>query len=200
MEFIEKTYQNITNVKPFDVIKTIKDRFLEISKEIIEKSEQPLDKNSFDNSNNKLIKLNNQNHVTLKKCLIDELGFSNLKANGFEPTYNYYKKDDKIIVRIEGPGNCNIKNTYTDYGGEYTILRIYGIKKIDKEPKNIEDCLFNSREFGEFSLDIPLKTEDYLIKNEYPNIRDQRGVLFLEYNLDKKKEGGKFEVGENDEI
>jgi hypothetical protein len=25
-----------------------------------------------------------------------------LKTNGFEPVYNIYKKDDKLIIRVEG--------------------------------------------------------------------------------------------------
>ena len=28
--------------------------------------------------------------IFLKSCLIDELGFSNFKANGFEPKYNIF--------------------------------------------------------------------------------------------------------------
>ena len=32
----------------------------------------------------------------------------NLKGNGFEINYNYYKKEDNIIIRIEAAGNYNI--------------------------------------------------------------------------------------------
>ena len=105
--FIDHTYQNITNLEAFDVIETIKERYINISKDILEKSEneQPITKNSFDDSNPKIIKLKDEKEVTLKKCLIDELGFSNFKANGFEPNYNIYNKDNKIIVRVEIPGN-----------------------------------------------------------------------------------------------
>lgn len=136
LTFLENSYQNVTNLKPFDVIETVKERFMEISKEIIEKTKQPLSKKDFENTDNKLlIKLNNPSKLVLKKCLIDELGFSNLKSNGFEPTYNYYKKDDKIIVRVEGPGNCSI-NSSIDYAGEYTIIKINGNKKKIKNLKN----------------------------------------------------------------
>ena len=102
--YIEHSYQQITNIKSFDVIETIKQRFISISKFIIEKKDNSLKIENFDNKNNKLIKLKVTNgEIYLKRCLIDELGFANLKANGFEPTYNYYIKDYKINIRIEAP-------------------------------------------------------------------------------------------------
>ena len=96
--------------------------------------------------------------------MIDELGFSNLKTNSFEPNYNCYKKDDKIIIRVEVPGNCNIK-TKTEHSGEYTLLRIEGTERKDKEPEKPEENLYNSR-VGNFSFNVSLKTDEYLIKNE----------------------------------
>ena len=89
IEHLENEFQRVTDIKPFDVIETVKERFIEMSKEILEKNEEPLNKNDFDNSDNNIIKLKDSYDVRLKKFLIDELGFSNLKANGFEPTYNY---------------------------------------------------------------------------------------------------------------
>ena len=81
--------------------------------------------------------------------MIDELGFSNLKSNGFEPNYNCYKNenDKKMIIRIEIPGNQTTK-TKIDYIDKYTIIRIFGEKRQDKEPKSLNDNLHNSREFG----------------------------------------------------
>jgi hypothetical protein len=91
-----------------------------MSKEILEIMEEPLTIKDFDLDKN-VIRLNKSKKVVLKKCLIDELGFSNLKTNGFEPVYNFYKKDDKIIIRIEGPGNCSI-NSKILFSGEYNLL------------------------------------------------------------------------------
>ena len=93
----------MTDLSSFDIIQSVKERFIEISKEIIERThqEKQLSLTDFcDNEadNNKFIKLNDQHEITLKKCLIDELGFSNLKANGFEPTYNYYKEKKTIMI------------------------------------------------------------------------------------------------------
>ena len=197
LKFIENSYQNVSKLTNFDVIETIKERFIEISKEIFENLEPKFTKNDFDNSDNKKIKLNNQKEILLKRCLIDELGFSNLKGNGFEPTYNYYKKDDKIIVRVEAPGNCILSSTF-DHSGEYSIIRLTGNKKQDKEPEKLEDNIFNSREFGEFSLDIPYKTEDYLIKNKEPIITQKKGLLILEFTLEEKAKSTVFSNQDDD--
>ena len=203
LKFLEQSFINVTDLKSFDIIQTIKERFVEISKEIIEKNEKqkPLNLDDFskDEKDNKLIKLNEHNDFTLKKCLIDELGFSNLKANGFEPTYSLYKPkdEDKMIVKLEVPGNSTIKSKI-DYVGEYTIIRLTGTKDKDKLPEDIKDNIHITREFGKFSIDIPLKTEDYKFQNQKPEIKDKKGLLILEYSLEPKQvdDDEEYKVGD----
>ena len=199
LNFIENQYADITDLNSFDVIETIKDKFIEISKEILEKIEVPFQKTDFDDSNKSFIKLKNNKNIQLKKCLIDELGFSNLKTNSFEPNYNCYKKEDKILIRVEAPGNCSIK-TKTEHSGEYTLIRIEGTKRKDKEPENIEDNLYNSREMGAFSFNVPLKTDEYLIKNEKPHIEEKKGLIILQFQLDEKMTETDFGDNLNDDI
>ena len=200
LNFLENHFQEVTDLKPFDVIETVKERFIETYKEFIEKPEKSLKKSDFDNSNNKLIKLNNPKNIVLKRCLIDELGFSSLRLNGFEPTYNYYLKDDKIYVRLEAPGNCTISST-TEYSGEYTIIKLTGEKKPDKEQDKIHTLFFNNREIGKFSLELPIKTEeDYIIKNEDPKVTNKKGLLELAYSVEKKKNTFNYEYKEEEEV
>ena len=206
LSFIEKSYLSVTNLKPFDVITTLKKSFIEISKEIIEKTsnQKQLELTDFCDEANKLttIKLNNQQDITLKRCLIDELGFSNLRSNGFEPKYNFYKetKDniDKIVVRVEAPGNSDIEST-VEYIGENTMIKLHGYKKQDISPKKLDDNLYNIREFGFYSIEIPLKTEEYMIKNRPPTMTKKNGLLILEYLLENKSKGAnKYEDKEED--
>ena len=200
LRFLENEFQRVTNLKPFDAIKTVKERFIDMSKEILEIMETPLTMKDFDNLDKKVIRLNKSKKVVLKKCLIDELGFSNLKTNEFEPVYNFYKKDDQIIVKVEAPGNSEI-NSEILYSGEYTIIRLKGDKHKDKEPAKIEENLYNSREIGKFILDIPLKTENFLFKNEEPVIEEKRGILILKFNLNKKNLQNKgYKVDDKDQI
>ena len=202
LNFIENIYQEVTDLKPFNIIQSVKQRFIDLSKEIIEKIDDKklLNMEDIISDENALkekkIKLKNPHKIILKRCLIDELGFSNLKANGFEPNYNYYKKDNKIIIRVEVPGNSNISSKI-EYSGEYSIIRLSGIKKQDKEPK-LEDNLYNTREFGDFNLDIPLKTEDFNVKNNKPKKEEKKGVIILEYEYESKSEAYDLNT-ENDE-
>ena len=187
LNFIENSYQTVTDLESFDVIDTIKERYMAISKDIIEKTgnEEKITKESFDNSTPNMIKLNSDKEIILKKCLIDELGFSNFKANGFEPTYNIYKKEDKIIVRVEVPGKTTIK-AGLEISGEYNIIKIMGEKKLDKEPGKLDDNIHNTREYGNFYLDLHLKTEEYLLSQQEPEIKDINGVYIFEFKLAKK--------------
>ena len=197
LDFIENSYQTVTDLESFDVIDTIKERYMAISKDIIEKTgnEEKITKESFDNSTPNMIKLNSDKEIILKKCLIDELGFSNFKANGFEPTYNIYKKEDKIIVRVEVPGKTTIK-AGLEISGEYNIIKIMGEKKLDKEPGKLDDNIHNTREYGNFYLDLHLKTEEYLLSQQEPEIKDINGVYIFEFKLAKK--AGMKEYNNND--
>ena len=197
LDFIEKSYQSVINLKSYDVIETVKNYFINLSKDIFEKTEKPITIDNFENENN-LIKLKTAN-ITLKKCLIDELGFSNLKANGFEPTYNYYKKENKIILKIEIPGNHTLtSNIY--HLGEFNCIKINGSKNKDKEPKDPKENIDNTREFGKFTINVPLRAEEYPIKNMEPKIDKKMGVIFLEYELEDKSKEVEIKTNEEEEI
>jgi HSP20 family molecular chaperone IbpA len=154
LKFLERSFQDITDLESFDVIKTIKNRFIDLSNEIFEKFDNNLTLNDFD-KDNKSIKLINHNNLTLKKCFIDELGFSNLKSSGFEPKYNYYKKGDKLTIKIESPGNIgNVTASMHENEGYNKIIIINGEKKKKKSLKirkiiyiiqeNMENILYNA--------------------------------------------------------
>ena len=184
LNFLENSYQNVTDLKTFDVIKTVKERFLEISKDIIDEPKN-IEFKFDDNENEKCIKLNSKDNIILKKCLIDELGFSNLKGDGFEPKYSYYKKDkNTLIIFLECPGICSLTpDVY--YEGVYNIIKLSGIKYKDKEPLKFEDNIFNTREFGKFSLEIPLKTEEFLISDIEP-IDKSDGIFIITVKIKEK--------------
>ena len=204
LQFIENQFKATTDFKTFDVIQTIKERFIHHSKEIIERKNESQKFDIISNEEiikNKIIKLKTPQDIILKRCFIDELGFSNLKGNGFEPNFNYYKKEEekKIIVRVEAPGNSTISSKI-EYSGEYTVIRLIGKKKPDKEPANNSDNIHTTREFGDFVLDIPLKTEDYNIKNTKPKICDKKGILILEYEYEEKSEKYDYNTNKDDEV
>ena len=79
LDFIEKTYQRISNINDFDIIESIKENFIEISKDIFEQ-QKSFKKEEFELNDN-LLKLNCSEDIKLRECFI--LGFLNLKMNIF---------------------------------------------------------------------------------------------------------------------
>ena len=96
--------------------------------------------------------------------------------------YNYYKKGNKIIIRVEAPGNTDLK-TDVKYSESFIVIEIQGKKRKDNEPKYLEENLFNSREFGEFLISIPLNAKDNNLKNKSPEINKKQGIIMIEYEL-----------------
>ena len=199
LNFIENSYQSITNHTSYDVIETTKERFIQVSKEILEKKEKENDitKDSFDERYPNYIKLKRDKEITLKKCFIDEIGFSNSITNGFEPKYNVFKKDNKIIIRVEAPGNCPMVAEKI-VQGELFIIRLSGEKKKDIVPEKLEDNIYNKREIGKFFLDIPLSSKEYIFSEKPPTFDYHSGVQFIEYELKGKE--GPYEPGPRDLI
>ena len=192
IKFIENTFSFLTDLKPFDIINSLKDRFVNISKDYFE---TPISKNEFmkneDMLEQKIMKLNkdkNQiNNIQLKSCFIDELSFSNFKGNGFIPKYNYFENGDNISVRIEVPGNYKLNCGNLKYRGEYTIIPIQGEKITDKTPSKVEENLYTTREFGKFEVNIYLQTEKYKLKDEKVVPVTQNGVAVFKFPLLKEE-------------
>lgn len=185
LNFVENIYKNVNNLKPFDLSQSIKERFIELSGDIIEQTENNVEitKENFDDSDSNLIKLNYTNEIIFKACLFNEFGRINLKSNSYEPAYNIYKKDNKIIIRVEISGNFNITAERL-LNGEFIIIRLKGEKKRDLEPENLDDNIYNTRKFGKFALDIPLIAENYYLKRKKPKIISKNGLIIIEYEFD----------------
>ena len=195
LKYIEQHYKYINNFGKYDVIKTIQERFIEKYEEIFEKGEK-INLNSFENANPNLIKLKNEKEIILKECFIDELGFSNLKSNGFQPKYNIFEEDNKIKVRVEVPGHSNIQSIIKEEGS-YNIIRLNGKKNKDSKPEKLEDNIHNSREYGDFSIEIPV-LKNYNFKREDPFYKKIDGLHIFEYKL-CEKEGPFIPKGDKEE-
>ena len=187
LEFIENSFQEITDIKSFDVIENLKERFIGLSKILMENNiNQIISKKDFINYaqiiKERKIRLEKKRDIILKRYYIDELGFSDLRSNGFIPCYNYFIKDDKLILRLEVPGNINISVEYI-IGEKCNIIQIKGEKKKDKEPFDLKDNTYNDREFGEFSIDIPIMI--YLDITIKPDISFKYGIYTIIYCLRK---------------
>ena len=194
-DFLKYVYNLISEPKKFDVLKQVKEKFKNLSHTFIK---DDISNNQFIENDKKLIKLDFEGDLSLKKCFTDELGFSFFKTGDFEPKYNYFKPDNKTLeIRIEIPGNkkCNVFHKIL---GDEIIITIKGQKLKDNTPEKEEDVLFNIREFSEFELDIPLKVQDFDIKQTKPKEgypKYVNGVCCIQYELADKAEGVFSEEG-----
>ena len=192
LSFLENSFDKINDLKGFDIISTVKERFKVISKDFIENFNDEIE---FDDSNKNLIKLKTPKEIRLKKLFIDKLEFTNISTRKFEPNYSYYynKTNKQIIVNVEAPGSCKLF-TSIQFCGEYIIIKISGNKNNDDETS-----IINERKFGPFSLDIPLKLKDFiknekglLIKNQKPKIEKKDGIFTIVYQLEENCLTGSF--------
>ena len=197
-KFIENIYNTITEIKKFDIFEEVKKIFQDLSGTILNNN---LNKEFFSSNDeimkNKIIKLNLKEELSLKKCYMDELGFSFFKTGDFEPKYNYFKPDDNTLeIRVEIPGNTQCQATHKIEGEETKII-VKGIKKNDSTPAKFEDNIFNIREFSKFEVVIPLKVDKFKInspnpKEGYPKIIN--GVFVIQYELAQKGQEAQAEA------
>ena len=200
IDTIRKTFI-IPRANPFDFFQTIKKSFIEFSPGFFN-NESPFVIDDFISNDeiikNKIIKFKKPKSLNIKKLLSLERGL--IINRGIKVNYNIYKKDNELIVRVEVPGNCNIK-TNIDFFGEYNFIRIEGEKTRDKEPPQDNENINSTREYGKFYLDIPLKEEDFNIKNESPIIDYKRGIFIIRYKLEEQNNIGMIaEFKDEDEI
>ena len=144
----------------------------------------------------------NKKNLVLKKCYIDELGFQSFKGNGFEPQYNFFRNDKYLEIKVELPGTVEISKVKRAlYIGDTTNIKINGNKKKDKYPTKIEDNIENTRDFGEFNIDINFKTEEFKINSIPASQTIKNGILVVKYEIEEEKveEIGSSLVVNNDE-
>ena len=115
--------------------------------------------------------------IRLKKFVIDELGISSFRNNGFDPKYDYYiTEDNYLIVNIECPGDTSIE---TELVNDYHWIQINGIR-MKYEPKDCKSIGIE-REYGNFTITIP--TEYILEEVDDREIKKEDGIQTLFFHI-----------------
>ena len=131
-----------------------------------------------------------KNQLILKKCLVDELGFSNFSGSAYEPKFRYYIQKSKLYINIEVPG---IKEDETEYDvqiiGENYQFKFSGVKKFEKIPKNDEkEKYFSNIIEGPFKLLFQLKISDFpLVDKDEPRFEYVDGIMTAIFELKTEK-------------
>ena len=187
IEYFKDLYKTIPYFSKFPVIEKIQNFFKDISNLFIENEIKNFD---FDNNeNNNLIKLNLNEKITLKKCLIDELGINILLNKKFIPKYCYFinKDNTKLIIEIEISGKFKNLSVEIISKENFYSFKIEGIKIAEILNKNND--YYNSRFNGYFNfiINIPKYKIELENSNRINNLSHKNGIIKIECDLIKEK-------------
>ena len=136
--------------------------------------------------------------IHLKKCLIDELGFSKFQGSLFTPCYKHYINEDKtrFIIEIELPGS--VKNVHfnlkIDKNGNYLFM-FTGRKEFYLPSSNI--LTLKTIDKGKFELVLRVPMSDINLKDtKIKEMKRENGIQRVEFEL---KPQTKIEEDEYDE-
>ena len=80
----------------------------------------------------------------------------------------------------------------------YIIIKIQGTKKKDSETEKKEYVIYVIREFGEFTLIIPIK--EYYLSNQPSNLSQKNRFYIIEYKIGQKEQPIIFDGKENNKF
>ena len=190
INYLKEYLNSFTNIKSFPIIEKIKESFIKFSEDAFEK---PINKEDVTIADDLTIKLNPEKKILFKKCYIDEVGFSNFFASGFEPYYWIYKDKEKINITFEFSGTVKEIEPNCDYKNDLIIFTITGNKEI-KIPEANEDVKIyqNSIKQGKFNIQIKIPNDIKLLNPDEPEYekgsteKGTGGIYTFSYKLSKK--------------
>lgn len=148
-----------------------------------------------------------KNDSILKRCLINQLGFSSFYGTLYSPNYICYfdennnnEKEKKLVIEINLCGksyeiNAPKREEIPDEGNK-TIISITGTKKL-KEYKNIEVLEGSTMDSGNFRIDIILDSNKYKFKPDSKVKKEKKkGVVRFIYTLlnDDNEDGSEMKA------
>ena len=196
--------------KKFDVLEELKKFLVKKSERFAESEEMnkvPYTKEDItieEKDGSKYIKIKNK--AKLKKCLINQLGFSSFYGTLFSPNYICYidkdkdkENEEKFIIEINTCGQGftfdNIKREEITEDGHKIIISITGKKKL-KEYNIIETISSSTMDSGNFRIDIVLDGKKFKFKNTKVVKKKGKGITKFCYSLLNKDEINKNETKE----
>ena len=195
VEFVRRLINTFNGGESFDIIKELKNFILTKSRKYIEckdnTNKSPIleeDIKIEKEGNVQYIKIKNK--IRLKKCLINQLGFSSFYGALYSPNYICYieegEKGKKFIIDINlcGTNRFTInkpKREDVKDNGNKTLISITGNKKL-KEYK-IEGKEGGNMDFGDFRIDIIIDNNKYKLSNEPVKKDKMKGNIRFTYTL-----------------
>ena len=214
--FLQKEIEQIKTRKPFSIIDDIKNFLKNNYEELMEEFPNIENFEVEEGEKEDRIVLKNVEKITLKRCFVDEMGYT---LNNNEIKYSYYIKleDKKLYINLELAGGGKINRSIASQNGFY-YFTFEGIKNGDKlAEENQKDnskelsLITNFRKSHKFKLVIKISNSDIQIIPEQnktlknagtmitdPKKNDTKGVYTFSYNIIDLRQKG--EGNENEEI
>ena len=194
IEYLRKQLIACTKSKKYDVIERFKS-YLALSSGRYMEEEIKQESIEYKEDERKFI-IKQDKPIKLKKCFIDEIGTPNFFGNVIEPNYDCQIKKDKIVVRIELPGEIvDFRTRINPIRGFYN----FNYKGTIKFPK--EDSTFKEGNMkdGEFRLEFRIPMKIGMIKNSKRKIEfdEPNGIAVVTYeisNFDDDDDNGDVDV------
>ena len=173
IEFIQKEIEVIKTRNIFSIIDDCKKFFVKISEEIMEGNPKLENLETEEGEKYDKIVLKNLKGITLKKFVVDEMGYT-LNNDSNTPKYSYYiDTEEKILyINIELPGGGSIEPRVEIVSGYYIFI-FEGEKKgdiaIEEDKKKEIGKLIqkkNLRKSNKFKLEIKIPNSVMQIKLE----------------------------------
>ena len=189
INFLKENLNSFTNIKSFPVIEKIKESFIKFSKDAFEKE---FNKEDVTIADDLTIKLNPEKKILFKKCLIDEMGFSNFYGSGFEPKYWVYKDKEKLDITFESSGKVKQIEPNYEYENDL-IITITGNKEMEIPEQNEYVKIYqNSIKQGKFTIKAVIPKDIKIENLDEPEFikgsteKGTGGFYTFSYKLSKK--------------
>ena len=209
IEFIQKEIEVIKTRNKFSIINDCKEFLIKISEEIMEEYPKIETIETQEGKDYDKLILKNMKEITLKKFVVDEMGYT-LNNDSNTPKYSYYIDTEKkmLFINIELPGGGSIEPRVEIVSGYYIFI-FEGEKKGDcaiegdrsKEGGKLIQKK-NLRKSNKFKLEIKIPNSIMQIKleegedlNDVGEYEDtKKGVYIFKYKvliLNQKNEKSK---------
>ena len=190
IQFLRMQIQTVVNISPFNFQEELKKFFLNRHREFLE--------NVFEEKDvlieEKKIVLDedeegNLQQISLKKCLVDELGEETFHDNSsFEPPYSCYRTDDLkyFVIHLEVPLCKKLEASCKLIGINY-VFQITGIIEVKINRKEEESIVWK-RDTGRFKLRLvyPLQLMQ-LESRKISKLEENKGEIFIYYELKEEE-------------
>ena len=180
IEYLRKQLIACTKSKKYDVIETFKSYLATVSGRYMEE-EIKQESIEYKKDERKFI-IKQDKPIKLKKCFIDEIGTPNFFGNVIEPNYDCQIKKDKIVVRIELPGEVSdFKTRINPIRGFYNF-NYKGTIKFTKDYSTFKE---GNMKDGEFRLEFRIPISQGTLSNDDPfkEVDDLNGIVTLSYQI-----------------